>query len=38
MINIYKKMFLAFLFYNLEYLINRIFPGNRQLLLLKTAF
>ncbi len=38
MINIYKKMFLAFFYNTLEHLINLIFPGNRQLLLLKMAF
>jgi IS5 family transposase len=38
MMNIYKKMFLTFLFYTLEYLMSRIFPENRQLLIAKTAF
>jgi IS5 family transposase len=38
MMNIYKKMFLAFLFYTLEHFIHRIFPQNRQLLMPKMAF
>ncbi|MGH2564258.1 MAG: IS5 family transposase [Ginsengibacter sp.] len=38
MMNIYKKMFLAFLNCLLRYLIIPFFPENRQLLLLKMAF
>lgn len=38
MINIYKKMFLAFLNYLLKSLINPFFADNRKFLLLKMAF